>query len=152
MTLPDCGLYRTTADIGPVPAGRLVYFHNHGEPGPGIYLPDSWQHNRAIFSKKGNTLPDDDAALNLEALAPEGLYRVQSAFTCCSRNCHNYEVGLLTQLGYDGKGQAILFVPEWTERGLAFPATGQPLDPGRVQLLELLKVAHSHQTPPGELH
>ncbi len=152
MALPRCGLYRTTVEVDGVPAGRLVYFHNHGDPGPGIYLPESWQHNRARFQKRGTPLSDVSSADQLEPLAPEGLYRVQSEFTCCERNCRSYEVGLLTQLGYNGDGQAILFVPEWTARGLAFPTTGQPLDPGRVQQLELLKVAHSHEDMPDELH
>lgn len=36
-----CGLYRTTRPIpDAVPAGVLVYYHNHGDPGPGVYLPD----------------------------------------------------------------------------------------------------------------
>ena len=58
MSLPECGLYRTTASIGRVAANHLVYFHNHGNPGPGVYLPESWEHNRAKFSPQGITLPD----------------------------------------------------------------------------------------------
>ena len=37
---------------------HMVYFHNHGNPGPGVYLPESWEHNRAKFSPQGITLPD----------------------------------------------------------------------------------------------
>ena len=54
--LPPCGLYRTVAAIGGVEADRLVYFHNHGDPGPGVYLPERWTRNRATFSSRGNTL------------------------------------------------------------------------------------------------
>ena len=46
--LPPCGIYRTDLALGDeVPAGRLVYFHDHGDPGPGIYLPRDWVANRA---------------------------------------------------------------------------------------------------------
>jgi hypothetical protein len=38
MALPPCGLYRTTLTLDHVPAGRLVFFHNHGIRGR-IYLP-----------------------------------------------------------------------------------------------------------------
>ena len=34
--LPPCGLYRTTKPVGDVPAGALVYFHNHGTPGAAV--------------------------------------------------------------------------------------------------------------------
>ena len=52
-TKPPCGLYRTVADVGEIQAGRLVYFHNHGDPGPGIFLPSSWHGNRARFEGTG---------------------------------------------------------------------------------------------------
>ena len=153
MTLPKCGLYRTTGEIGGIPAGRLVYFHDHGDPGPGLYQPESWHHNRAQWSKNGTNLPDAQAAEHLEAVAPEGLYRVKGEFTCCEKDCRTFGVGLLTQLGYNGEAQPILFVPEWTSRGLAFPTVGQPLDPDRVEKLEWLKVAHRHdEEKEDELH
>ncbi|MDF1564102.1 MAG: hypothetical protein P1V51_13720 [Deltaproteobacteria bacterium] len=144
MTLPKCGLYKTTAEIEGVPAGRLVYFHNHGDPGPGIYLPEGWEFNRARFQQQGRTLAEDEQAEDLEAVLPEGLYRVLETFTCCENDCRTFEAGLLVQVGYNGEAQPILFVPEWTERGLAFPMQGQPLDPGRLAKLEELKVAHRH--------
>ena len=54
--LPPCGIYRTLAQVGDVPAGRLVYFHNHGDPGPGVYLPERWSANRAHFQARGHVL------------------------------------------------------------------------------------------------
>ena len=45
--------------IGTVEAGRLVYFHNHGNPGPGLYFPERWTHNRAHFTPRGSTVPPD---------------------------------------------------------------------------------------------
>ena len=54
--LPPCGLYRTTAAIGSIEAGRLVYFHNHADPGPGMYLPARWTRNRATFPSRAALL------------------------------------------------------------------------------------------------
>lgn len=154
MKLPPCGLYRTTEPIGPVGAGRLVYFHNHGDPGPGVYLPESWSLNRARFSARGVTLPDPALAGTLEPLPPEGLYRVKAPFTCCAKGCRTFEQDMLVQLGYNAAAQPILFVPEWTERGLGFPERGTLLDPDRLTRLAGLRVVERREGshPPGMLH
>ncbi len=140
--LPPCGLYRTTQPLaGDVPAGRLVYFHNHGSPGPGIYLPRAWVQNRAQWHERGFSVPDDAYARTLSPLNPEGFYRVAQAFFCCDRRCREFEAGTLAQLGYDGEGTAILFLPELTAEGLRIPERGQVVDASRLGGLELLKVA-----------
>lgn len=147
-SLPPCGLYRTTATIGDVPAGRLVYFHNHGDPGPGVYLPEGWHQNRARFAERGHTLPRPVAehADSLKPLRPEGMYRVARRFHCCDQRCHEFEEELLVQLGYDGHGRAIVFVPEWNAEGFTLPTTGTGVDDGQLTNLEPLKVAHRRQT------
>ena len=139
--LPPCGLYRTRRALGDIEAGRLVYFHNHGDPGPGVYLPRGWKANRAQWRQNGVPLPDEGWALHLEPLAPEGLYRVREAFTCCAKSCRTYEPDLLVQLGYNAAAEPILFVPEWTEAGLALPEQGTPIDADRIARLAPLKVA-----------
>ena len=70
MALPPCGLYRTTRALDHVPAGRLVFFHNHGDPGPGIYLPSGWVLNRARWHERGHTIPSPEWAASLAALPP----------------------------------------------------------------------------------
>jgi hypothetical protein len=142
-TLPPCGLYRTTISIGSVPAGRLVYFHNHGAPGPGIYLPREWRQNRAVFDDRGTTLTDEATAHSLDPLAPEGLYRVEHEFTCCEKRCRSYPVGQLVQLGYDGAAQPLLFVPEWTNTGFTFPERGHLVDGSRLVRMSRLLVPES---------
>ena len=77
---PPCGLYKTTEPVGEVPANRLVYFHNHGNPGPGIYLPHAWKGNRARFHEHGTPLPSPELGRALKPLAAEGFYRVAEAF------------------------------------------------------------------------
>ena len=147
MPLPACGLYRTTQPLNDVPAGRLVYFHNHGDPGAGVYLPADWQLNRASWQSRGNTIPDEAWATSLEPLPAEGLYRVTEDFFCCDKQCVRYPKSQLVQLGYDGAANAILFVPEWTPQGLSFPERGNPLDRSRFSKLEPLTVAQGAQSP-----
>ncbi len=142
--LPPCGLYRTKNAIADIPEGRLVYFHNHGDPGPGIYLPEAWRHNRASFARRGTTLEDLTQVAHLEAIAPEGLYRVMETFFCCSDHCRSYPSETLVQLGYNASADAILFTPLMTHDGLGMrlPERGQKIDTEQVEKLSLLKVAH----------
>ncbi|MGA9522733.1 MAG: hypothetical protein WBV82_14795 [Myxococcaceae bacterium] len=140
-TLPPCGLYRTLRPLGDIPSGRLVSFHNHGDPGPGVYLPAGWVQNRARFHERGTTLTDPSwADEGLEPLPPEGFYRVKSAFECCEKRCRTYEADLLVQLGYDGEGRAILFVPEWSAQGFSLPERGTGIGLDRIAHLAPVKV------------
>jgi hypothetical protein len=150
---PPCGLYRTTQALGDVPAGRLVYFHNHGNPGAGVYLPKSWSMNRVQWHERGNTVPVEFSA-TLHSLAAEGLYRVASTFTCCEKRCVTFQPDAMVQLGYDGEGRAILFTPEWSARGLGFPERGTVIDEVRTKQLTKLNVPESNAASPagGLLH
>jgi hypothetical protein len=143
MHLPPCGIYRTTGPIGSIPADRLVYFHNHGDPGPGLYLPSAWKANRARWQPNGTLLPDPSAVKFLEPLPEEGFYRVTEPFFCCEKNCRRFEPEMLVQLGYNGGGQPILFVPELVDGMLAIPEKGAAIDEARLSLLQRLKVPSS---------
>lgn len=147
VNLPPCGIYRTGRPIGEIPGGRLVYFHNHGDPGPGVYLPQQWQGNRAIFSERGTTLTDPSAAAHLEPLEPEGFYRVASPFHCCAQRCRMFEEDALVQLGYDGEANPILFTPEIVDGAVAIPTRGTRIDRERTSRLQHLKVPITHRTP-----
>lgn len=150
---PPCGLYRTTQPLDShIPAGRLVYFHNHGEPGPGIYLPKGWNLNRAEWQAQGHVLPNVEWALTLKAMPAEGLYRVSEAFFCCSKRCRQFDADMLVQLGYNGSAEPILFVPEFTNAGMAFPEHGSSLDPINLSRLSALKVVESRLPNQGPLH
>jgi hypothetical protein len=126
--LPPCGLYRTIAAIGEVPVGRLVYFHNHGDPGPGLYFPDGWSDNRAHFAAKGTTAPANFDPSALRALPREGFYRVVTPFYCCAKNCVKFEPETFVQLGYNGAGQALLFMPELGTGAIRMPDRGNLID------------------------
>jgi len=144
MQLPPCGFYKTLAPVAGIPAERLVYFHNHGNPGPGVYLPESWKGNRVQLSKKGNVLPDPPADVrNLEPLPAEGFYRVVEAFHCCDKKCRRFPEELLVQLGYNGEAKAIVFTPELVDGMLAIPERGSAIDADNFQYLKQLKLVTS---------
>jgi hypothetical protein len=146
--LPPCGLYRTTQALGnDVPSGRLVYFHNHGDPGAGVYVPSGWRQNRAQWSERGNLLPGDWWAATLDPLAPEGYYRVREAFYCCNKQCQMFEVDQLVQLGYSAEADPLLFVPEIIDGVFIVPDTGARIDRSRVAKLQALKTPVSSSEP-----
>lgn len=141
--LPPCGLYRTSAAIGDVPAGRLVYFHNHGDPGPGVYAPASWTSNRATFHERGVPLPHEALASTLVPLPAEGFYAVEDDFVCCEKRCQTFAANTLVQLGYNGEGKAILFRPRWSGHALEVPERGTGIDDERLRHLRRLEVAET---------
>src|SRR5688500_16343042 len=141
MDLPPCCLYATRAPIGSVPEHRLVYFHNHGSPGPGLYLPTSWSGNRARFEARGHLLPSPNDAASLEPLPAEGLYRVVEGFLCCAQRCRRFEPDMLVQLGYDAQARSILFIPEMVRAHVALPERGTRVDREVLAHLARLRIA-----------
>ncbi|HEY0191603.1 MAG TPA: hypothetical protein VGC42_10825 [Kofleriaceae bacterium] len=129
------------AAIGEIPAGRLVYFHNHGDPGPGVYFPERWTANRAHFTPRGSTLPLLFDARALHPLLAEGFYRVASAFFCCEKKCMQFEPDAFVQLGYNGTGTPLLFTPELGGGALQIPERGTPVSDAAFKHLVPLKVA-----------
>jgi len=104
--------------------GRLVYFHNHGNPGPGIYVPKEWRYNRAQFEQKGHVLEDPGLVRHLQPLPAEGFYCVTEPFHCCEKQCRLFEQDALLQLGYNSDAEPILFIPELVDSMFAVPAKG----------------------------
>jgi hypothetical protein len=147
--LPPCGLYRTAKPIGSIEAGRLVYFHNHGDPGPGVYLPEAWNGNRARFQANGTVLPDKFDFKSLRALPPEGFYRVKKTFFCCDKECMKFEPEAFVQLGYNGNGKALVFIPELGGNAIGLPERGTFVDDDALENLQLLKIAERKGDEPG---
>jgi len=140
MQLPPCGLYRTIGPIGSVEQGRLVYFHNHGNPGPGLYRPKEWRFNRAQFEENGQMLDDPGLVRFLQPLPAEGFYRVAESFHCCEKRCRLFEEDALLQLGYNADAEPILFVPELVDSMFAIPAKGWKTTPEVFSKLQGLRV------------
>jgi hypothetical protein len=143
--LPPCGLYRVVKPIAEIPAGRLVYFHNHGDPGAGVYFPERWNSNRAQFSPRGTTLPTTWDTRALKPLPVEGFYRVSRAFFCCEKKCVRFEPDQFVQLGYNGAGQGLLFQPEVTTAGISVPERGSLVDDTAFDSLVKLTIAERQQ-------
>ncbi len=141
--LPPCGVYRTKTAVAGIEAGRLVYFHNHGDPGPGLYPPESWAQNRAKFSERGQTVPADFDPKALEPLPPEGFYRVTKDFFCCEKKCAKFETDMFVQLGFNGAGRALVFVPQLGGAGLALPDRGSIVDDNVLENLVPLKISQN---------
>lgn len=139
-TLPPCGVYRTVAAVAGIDANQLVYFHNHGDPGPGLYLPESWSNNRAVFSTKGFTIPADFNPSAMVALPAEGFYRVTTAFYCCAKKCTQFQPDAFVQLGYNGAGRALVFMPELDGGAIAIPDRGSAVEDHTLANLAPLKV------------
>ena len=147
-SLPSCGLYRTRVMVGSIPAGRLVYFHNHGHPGPGIYPPESWRKNRAQFSSKGVPMGDVDPSAVLEPLPPEGFYRVSEAFHCCAKRCREFPAETLVQLGYDAGARPILFVPSLQDGVITSPVRGTAVELDLVEKLARVRIVEAEPGGP----
>lgn len=127
--------------IGEVSPGRLVYFHNHGDPGPGLYFPERWTANRAHFSPQGTTLPIMFDPSALVALPAEGFYRVATAFFCCEKHCVRFEPEALVQ----GAGRALLFVPELATGAITVPERGTPINDAALPNLVALRVSERRE-------
>jgi hypothetical protein len=138
--LPPCGLYRVTKAIAGIPADRLVYFHNHGDPGAGVYFPERWTHNRAHFSPKGSTVPADFDPSSLMPLPAEGFYHFKVTSHCCEKKCTKFEPDQLLQLGYNGNGKALVFMPELAGGVIEVPERGTMLDDAQLAKLMPLKM------------
>ena len=141
-------MYKTVSAIGSVEPGRLVYFHNHGDPGPGVYFPDSWHQNRAQFAQNGTTVPPDFDGKALQALPTEGFYRVIKEFVCCEKQCTKFEPDVFVQLGYNGAGVPILFMPELTANGIKIPERGTVIDEKNFKNILLLRIAQRDAKDP----
>lgn len=138
----SCGPYRTTRelpghpDVGP---GLLVYYHNHSKHGaPLVLLPESNTNNRWQFRREGYLVSDPDYLSSLEALKPEGLYRLREHFH--PDEGRTVAANALVQLGYNASASPIIFFPTWRaeDNSLVFPSKGIGVPPMVYDLLDAL--------------
>ena len=122
-----CGLYRTGVPLAgqeeAVPAGVLVYFHNHSEDGPPIVLPpETNSDNRWYFGEEGWLIQDETFLEALVPLRPEGLYVVTESLALAPDN--RLGPRTLLQLGYNRRGDPIVFIAQFEGNTILFPARG----------------------------
>lgn len=125
-SLPACGLYRTTRPLAgkeeQVPAGVLIYFHNHSQQGPPlVLLPASNSNNNWKFHERGYLVESLDWVETLTKLPAQGLYVLR-------RHLHLGQNQLpaksLVQLGYNRTGEPILFPGRRVDNTIDFPLRG----------------------------
>ena len=144
--LPDCGLFRTTKPLpgheDEVPAGILVYFHNHSDSGlPVVVAPEHNVHNRWHFHGAGIPFRGLSWADSMVKLPTEGFYMLRRAH---SFDGGEWPKGALVQLGYTRQGDPILFIAQaraqLEENDLFFSNSGVGITREQLAMLEPLHV------------
>ena len=129
MELVKCGLYVTGIALEgkeeAVGAGQLVYFHNHSRQGPPIVLlPEQNTHNRWSFADQGFLVEGAGADAfmgRLEARPKQGFYVATAKIDVPGGEI---PPRLLLQLGYNRRGEVILFPAQVHGNGVQFPEKG----------------------------
>jgi hypothetical protein len=151
--LPNCGLYRTTKPLpeheAELPAGTLVYFHNHSDSGlPVVVLPDHNIMNRWHFHGAGIPFRGLSWADSLQKLPAEGFYTLRKEMKFQGGE---WPKGALLQLGYNRTGDPIVFIAQvranLEENDLFFSDRGVGITRDQLGLLEPVNV---YEEPAGE--
>ena len=155
--LPRCGLYRTTKPVPgheeEVPAGYLIYFHNHSAEGPPlVLLPEHNKNNKWRFHDRGYLVDDRAYLTTLQPLQREGFYRLRDHFHPTTQQIVNRNA--LVQLGYNRYAEPILFFPtrDSKDNSLRFPLQGIKIRQHIYELLEPLDVRGPHVPDPPTIH
>jgi hypothetical protein len=144
--LPNCGLYRTSKALpeheSEVPAGILVYFHNHSESGlPVVIVPEHNIMNRWHFHGAGIPFRGLSWADSLIRLPGEGFYSLRKGLDF---EGGSWPKSTLVQLGYNKEGTPILFIgqqrSQMTENDLFFSDRGVGITAQQLSVLEPLNV------------
>src|SRR5688572_2810585 len=118
IDLPDPGLYRTTQAFpgheDAFPAGVLVYL---GQPQNGgvkfVVRPGANRRNRWFWGEPTTPLRSPSWAKTLKTLPPEGFYTLPEPVELDGGG--RWLKNAIVQLGYNERGQGIIFVGEWHE-------------------------------------
>ena len=144
--LPNCGLYKTTKPLpeheAEVPAGILVYFHNHSDSGlPVVIAPEHNVMNRWHFHGAGIPFRGLSWADSLKKIPQEGFYMLRKDLTF---DGGSWPKGTLVQLGYTRNGDPILFIAQQRasleENDLFFSDRGVGVAENVLANLEPLKI------------
>ena len=144
--LPQCGLDRTTKPLPDheteIPAGTLIYFHNHSDAGlPVAIAPEHNIMNRWHFHGSGIPFRGLAWADSLVRLPQEGFYTLRKGLEF---DGGSWPKGTLVQLGYTRTGDPILFIAQlrgvMEENDLFFSDRGVGIAREQLALLELVNV------------
>jgi hypothetical protein len=151
--LPECGLCRTTKPLPEhetdIPAGILVYFHNHSDSGlPVVVVPEHNIMNRWHFHGEGVVFRGLSWADSLVKLPAEGLYMMRKALAF---EGGEWPKASLVQLGYTRTADPILFIgqvrAQLEENDVYFSDRGVSITREQLAMLEPLSVFVEPPTP-----
>lgn len=120
LDLPDAGLYRTTQPMpgheDEIPAGSLVFIGQSTNGGGKFAVrPAENRRNRWFWREPTTPLRSPTWAKTLKALPSEGFYTLPE--TLEFEGGGRWVKNAIVELGYNEKGQGIVFVGEWREEG-----------------------------------
>ena len=156
--LPDCGLYRTTKPLPgheeTIPAGMLVYFHNHSESGgsglPTVLKPDHNVLNRWHFHGPAIEFRGLQWASTLVKMPEEGFFTLKKELTF---DGGSWPRNALVQLGYTMAGDPILFMARvrarLDENDLWFSDKGLKITRDQLTILDRVNVNIESDDPSG---
>lgn len=153
--LPDCGLYRTTKPLPgheeQVPAGILVYFHNHSDSGlPVVLTPDHNVLNRWHFHGPPIEFRGLQWASTLQKMPEEGFFTLKKDL---SFDGGSWPRNALVQLGYTRAGEPILFMARvrarLEENDLWFSDKGLKITRDQLSVLDRANVHIEDDDPSG---
>jgi hypothetical protein len=142
----DCGLYRATKPLpgheDKVPAGTLIYFHNHSTtngPLPSVIPPDHNVHNRWHFHQEGaiDNVRSPSWVDSLEKIPEQGFYTLRRELGVDGGSLPK---GAIVQLGYTKTADPILFIARQrvvlSENDLYFSDKGVGIKREQLSILE----------------
>jgi hypothetical protein len=142
----DCGLYRAGKALPGneerVPAGSLVYFHNHSSnnsPLPSVIPPDHNVHNRWHFHQEGaiENIRSPSWVESLERMPDQAFYTLRRDLTF---DGGSWPKGSIVQLGYTKSADPILFIARQRavleENDLYFSDKGVGIKRSELSILE----------------
>jgi hypothetical protein len=142
----DCGLYRAPRALPgneeKVPAGSLVYFHNHSSnngPLPSVIPPDHNIHNRWHFHAEGaiENIRSPSWVESLEKLPDQRFYTLRRELTF---EGGSWPRGTIVQLGYTRIAEPILFIAtvraSLQENDIFFSDRGVRVNRDQLSILE----------------
>jgi hypothetical protein len=143
----DCGLYRAAKALPgheeKVPAGTLVYFHNHSSnngPLPSVIPPDHNVHNRWHFHAEGaiENIRSPSWVESLEKMPDQAFYTLRKELPLDGGA--TWPKGAIVQLGYTRGADPILFIAQQratlAENDLFFSDKGVGIKRDQLSLLE----------------
>ncbi len=119
LELPEPGLYRTTQPYpgfeNQFPADVLIFVGRAQDGSTFVVRPRENRRNRWFWGEPTTPLRSPTWGATLKKLPREGFYILPETIT--TEGGGRWVTNAIVELGYNAKGQGIVFVAEWDEGG-----------------------------------